>query len=148
MRPIRKPSKASTHCCTAKAKVTVFHSLQLDCTWILGSAHSVGWTQRYELEEVAKASEGKPIKASASRLCTSTSTSTLCRAETAVQQSEMVAPPPAKAGQVSLCQNQLWPARRQSCSLFNCQSKCFLTTASQCSVLSALQCSGVDYAQG
>ena len=55
---------------------TVFHSLYLDCTWILGSAHSVCCIQRvgYELQRrkwdwEAKATEGKPIKAAASTLC-------------------------------------------------------------------------------
>ena len=95
----------------------------------------MGWIQRSELEEVAKASEGKPIKAACSTLCSFGALWRLVLYNQAVEVKWLPHPLPRPAKCVTACQNQLWPVRRQNCPLFNCQFKCFLTTVALCSAV-------------
>ena len=95
----------------------------------------MGWIQRSELEEVAKASEGKPIKAACSTLCSFGALWRPVLYNQVVEVKWLPHPLPRPAKCVTACQNQLWPVRRQNCPLFNCQFKCFLTTAALCSAV-------------
>ena len=100
----------------------------------------MGWIQRSELEEVAKASEGKPIKAACSTLC---SFGALWRLVLYNQVVKWLPHPPAKASQVCDCLPKPTVAGSTT-ELPSVQLSVQMFPHHSCTV----QCSGVDYAQG